>query len=508
MRPPTTIALPPQDYSIMPPAALPVTAATPFRASGDCQLVVWREEFRRVRSPISASNIDKMYESGLGLTALVLDRLRAESTYGLGALPAKNNVLGLRVPGSLAFLSFDSPVDCVREVMRRWQDPAYKPGNPGVYGPRELSIRDLITKYSPPSENPTERLIKECVQHINDWRGSVTDATGPSADPWRPYPYPAMVDLVCDKPYEGAGFDRCQFRLPNIRGFCSHITDGVGSIEGIHNLFSTGGERERDALTDLTIGRDGRIGLLNDWRDPNRGGTRAGWANGGVDGLEGDGVAFYRRYPDINSVLVSCEHIARAGQEWTDAEIAASIECRVANAQFLKCPADKYPYHPSFGGVSIEMEHRFFATKSCPATPYIGTYDKIIKREVAQKLAAWQGGSVAAPPPEKTYTKFLMPEAQLSWLFGIMTRINADGTTDELPFSPTGPLSLMWMKRGEETGLFPAAETMQAFDSGLAEGREWFATWSGGLTAWLPLDGSRATWSWLDAADPRAATDA
>jgi hypothetical protein len=447
-----------------------------------------------------------MYQVSVGLSALVLDRLRAESTYGLGALPARNNVLGLRVPGSLAFLSFDSPVDCVREVMLRWQDPTYKQG---VYGPRELSLRDLITKYSPPVENPTERLIKECVQHINDWRGVAPEEVpvGPAADPWRPYAWPKMVDLICPKPWEGAGFDRVTLRRDRVRGWCSHITDGGGTIEGISALFSTGGERQGDALTDLTIGRDGRIGLLNDWRDPNKGGTRAGWANGGVDGLEGPGIPFYQRYPDINSVLVSCEHIARAGENWTDAMIASSIECRVALMQSLKCPANTYPKHPSFGNLDIELEHRHFATKSCPAEPYISTYAPVIKREVAKKLAAWQGGAVSPPPPDRQYTQYKLSEDTLSWLFGLMTRVNPDGSTDELPFSPTGPLSLMWMKRAEDEGIFPAAEGMQSWDTGLAEGREWVATWTGGWTAWLPIDNSRAGWSWLDPIAPRAATE-
>jgi hypothetical protein len=501
---PTALALPVADASLLPAADLPITAATPFRAAGDCPLLVWREQFRRARSPASPATVDAMYEAAKGLTALVLDRLRAESSYAAGSLPARNNVLGLRVPGSLAFLSFESPVDCVKELMLRWQDPGYKSG---VYMPRELSIRDLITKYSPPNENPTNKLIKECVANVNEWRNSPVEASGPSADPWRPYPWPTMVDLVCNKPWEGAGFDRVQLRRDRIRGFCTHITDGVGTIEGIARLFATGGERQADALTDTTIGRDGRIGLLNDWRDPNRGGTRAGWANGGVDGLEGDGVGFYRRYPDINSVLVSCEHIARAGEAWTDPEIAASIELRTAVAQSLKCPATTYPRHPTFGNVSIEQQHRNFATKSCPATPYIGTYEPIVMREVAQKLAAWQGGSVVTSPPEQTYTAYKMSDDQLAWFFGTMTRINPDGSTDELPFSPTGPLSLLWMARAEREGVFPAAETMQSWDSGMSEGREWWATWSGGWTAWLPLDNQRAGWKWLDPVQPRAATD-
>ena len=62
-------------------------------------------------------------------------------------------------------------------------------------------------------------------------------------DPWRPYPYPKMVDLLVTKPYDGAGFDRVEYRRPLIRGFCTHITDGpqTQAIEFFQHFFSTGG---------------------------------------------------------------------------------------------------------------------------------------------------------------------------------------------------------------------------------------------------------------------------
>ncbi|MBA3585635.1 MAG: hypothetical protein H0W36_14155 [Gemmatimonadetes bacterium] len=323
------------------------------------------------------------------------------------------------------------------------------------------------------------------------------------ADPWRPYPYPKMVNLIVQKPADdNAGFNRCAFRRPNIRGFCTHITDGPPSqtIEFFASFFGTGGERAWDALTDLVVGWDGRIGLLNDWRDPERGGTRAGWANGGVDGLEGEGVAFFRRFPAINEVLVSCEHAQKAGGEWSDAMLASTIELRTAIAQELKCPADSYPYHPSHGGVSIEQQHRNFATKSCPAEPYIGRYDKAVRIAVKEKLAAWQGGSVVAPPPEpvKTFTDWGMTLAHVANYFGVLHRVNAGGTVDKLPFDPAGPVSLVWLKRCEEEGKFPEAEEMRLFDSGIRPGQEWWITFEGGWTLVKSAGDTRDAWRWLD----------
>ena len=323
----------------------------------------------------------------------------------------------------------------------------------------------------------------------------------PRPDPWRPYPWPAMVDLVVAKPGERAGFDRCAPRGGRIEGFCTHITDGPPSqqIEFFRDFFGTGGARAWDALTDLVIGWDGRIGLLNDWRDPARGGTRAGWANGGVDGLEGEGVAFYRRFPAINEVLVSCEHAQKAGGPWSDAMIASSIEVRVAQAQALRVPAASYPVNPRTG-LTVELQHRHFAAKSCPANPYVSTIDAAIKREVRAKLAAWQGGDAEPPAPEPpaTFTDFGMTLAQVANEFGTLTRHNADGTTDALPFDPAGPVSLSWLRRCEREGVFPEAEEMRLWDSAVRPGAEWWVSFGNGWRLVKPAGDTRADWFWLD----------
>lgn len=330
------------------------------------------------------------------------------------------------------------------------------------------------------------------------------DGTTPAVDPWRPYPYPKMVDLLVTKPGDGAGFDRVAFRRPRIRGFCTHITDGPPSqsIEFFQAFFSTGGQRAYDALTDLVIGWDGRIGLLNDWRDPKRGGTRAGWANGGVDGLEEEGLDFYRAFPDINSCLVSAEHTQVSGGRWSDAMLASTIEIRTAIAQELKCPWDHYPYHPAYNGVSIEQKHRNFATKSCPANPYINEYDAVVRKDVQAKLKEWQGGQAGPPPvtpPSVTYTKYGFSLADIQEFFGTIVRHNEDGTTDEFGFNENGALSLLWLNRCDAEGKFPEAERIWYSDAQFVKGKEMWASWEGGWTAYLPLVDSRASWQWLDA---------
>lgn len=319
----------------------------------------------------------------------------------------------------------------------------------------------------------------------------------PPLDPWRPYPWPKMVDLIVTKPGERAGFDRCQLRAGRIAGKCTHITDGEASIEWYRDFFSTGGERAWDALTDFVLGRDGRLGLLNDWRDPNRGGTRAGWANGGVDGLEGIGIAFYRAFPAINEVLLSVETVARDGQAWTDAQLEIHIEMSVAIAQ--NEAKIHYSTYPVKDGVDREQSHYNFATKRCAGEPYRSTYREVIIREAREKLAAWQGGApLPEPEPVLTYTDYGLTLETVANLFGTMDRYNEDGSIEELPFNPTGPLSMLWLKRAEEEGNFPEAESIQLLDSTLTEGRDWLATFEGGWVAILPAGDTRASWVWLD----------
>lgn len=89
-------------------------------------LAIWEREFADAGSPIWGTALRAMHDAAAGVSALLLDRLRVESWYGAGSLPARNNVLGVRYPTSLDFMPFDAPADCVREIVRRWTDPAYK----------------------------------------------------------------------------------------------------------------------------------------------------------------------------------------------------------------------------------------------------------------------------------------------------------------------------------------------------------------------------------------------
>jgi hypothetical protein len=500
--------------ALLPAAPLPVSRETPFRATGDVAFSVWEREFAQAGSTLTGEALRACYDAAQGVSALVLDRFGAESGYATTS-PAGNNYLGLREPESLAFMAFGTPVDGVQELIRRWTDAAYKPSRPGVYMPQALSLAEMLRRYSPPNENDTEALIRGAVERINRWRAEGGEAAAGGIN-WAPLAYPPMRLAIVSKPAEGAGFYRVAPRWPRIVGCCNHITDGDpggDAIEWYRAFFSTGGERAWDALVDTVIARDGEIGLLNDPRDVNRGGTRAGWANGTVDGLEGEGVAFYQHYPAINDVLWSKEHVARSGQALTDAQMEASIQLSAAVAHNSGCPWDSYPRNATKSNVVIEQEHANFALKACPDWWFIEHFRPVLRREVKAILTKQQTGSTnpgtpppaispPSPPPleggvspvaEPSYPFGFTREA-IDFFFGTLTRY--DGAT--FGFDPAGPISLLWLARCREEGKFPEAESWSLFG-----GRD-VVQWEGGWMAIRDGGGAdpKAVWSWIDTGAP------
>lgn len=482
-------APPVKPVPFLPAVDLPVDPLTPFRALGDMSIETWLAEFARAHSPWSERTLEPLWRQARGATALICHLGRWESRLGAN-LPYVNNWLGLRFPDSPAFMSFASPETCLGELLRRWSDPTYKGG---VYMPQTLSARDFYDRYSPPSENPTVKRLSSLLSDVNQWRSEDSPT-----DPWRPYPWPAMVELIVTKPYEGAGFDRVAFRGDRIEGKCDHITDGEGSIESYQAFFSTGGERAADALVDTVIGRDGRIGLLNDWRNPNRGGTRAGWANGGTDGLEGIGVPFYRRFPRINDVLVSTEHVTRSGVPLNDAQLSATIELSTAIMQnHVRVPADSFPLKD---GLDREQYHAAFAIKACPDEPFLSTHRPVIIREAKKKLAAWQGHLPPPPPPPPEWVgPWGLPIEFFARQFGVMKIPDSTlaGRT-AYPFDPKGSVSLAWLERVGREGILPEVEELVEFDSDLFPGKERWVSFVNGWRLICPIDNQRAGWRWLD----------
>jgi hypothetical protein len=207
------------------------------------------------------------------------------------------------------------------------------------------------------------------------------------------------VELICVKAGPGHGYYELGHPRTNV-GVCEHIIDGYGSIEFYHAFFSIGGEWEVDALVDFVVGRDGRIGMLNDWR-----GSRAPYANGNTAGVEGDGGAFLAHYrgelDPPNFHLVSIEHEGKAADDWTGPQWNASVALDAWLFDQMGVRYDSFPVNQQLGIVT-HLFHSEFTDKGgnaldeCP-----GRY---IKQHIAQFQAAVKAllmaHQVSAPGPK------------------------------------------------------------------------------------------------------------
>ena len=318
---------------------------------------------------------------------------------------------------------------------------------------------------------------------------------------------------ILKKPPSGNGWDALGSRSAGMAGAAVHCTDGYDNRDAIWQLFSIGGARAYDAATDAVIDRAG-LGylLLDPWSvDPLEGSGMTPWASGGNQAT-GPGVAFLQKLGAYanNKYLFSTEHCNRATdwQRFTDPQmdLSAKVYAVVITREGIQW--DSWPINQKHG-LYVALKHRDFTTqKSCPGPVWAQPFHNAWVQAVAAEAKVLQTGTAPSvpvpipdpePPPDpQTFTAFGMGLEQISHYFGTLTRYNLDGTTTELTFNPDGVLSKLWLDRFAAHGVFPEAEEMRAFDSKLAEGKEWFATWEGGYTAWLPVDNNRAFWRWLD----------
>lgn len=500
--------------ALLPAAPLPITRDTPFRASGDCPFAVWEREFARLGARISGDALRAMYDAAAGVSALILDRLRAESSYGTASLPARNNVLGVRFPTSLDFMPFDSPADCVREIVRRWTDPSYKGG---VYMPRELSIAGMLAKYSPPSENDTEALIRAAVANINAWRGDEAQEPSPSGElNFGPHPLPSGFQrrIVTKRPgSSGQGWQATsQARGPRLLvTFWHHTAGGRGfGKDECWQLFSIGGQREDEALTEAVIDRDGSGYVMNDpWSaDPLEGSGRIPYASGPYVKSGGVLAPFVQRYGAnaINELGWATEHCHAEGEAWGDALLDGSARLHGWVITRMGIPWDQYPRNPRMGGLWASFDHDDAANTTCPNMP-AGVRAALVEavRLEAKKLQT--GSSVVSPPgpapePEPAAWPLTVSKAEVARFWsaeGGLVRYAADGSTQTYAFDEKGPISAMWMARAREAGRFPAALQWWQDSSGwnfVSFGVPGDVDWLLGI----PSLTGRADWRWIDRA--------
>lgn len=271
-------------------------------------------------------------------------------------------------------------------------------------------------------------------------------------------PHPPFEKAIVPKPAaDGAGFTLlARNRVPV--GVCSHRTWGMGDVWGIYRLFATGGERQWDALTDYVVGLDGRILMLNDPR-----GKRMPWANGGSDGLEGDGVGYVRTFgvQAINERLVSIENIGLPETPFDGAQFEASAKLVAYWHDQARMPWDRFPFHPTHGTVT-DLQHYEFAVKDCPFKAFRDRTEAFQNRVRAilkqyQTTATQDTGSEPAPGPVDNPANAAWPNgwttAQLAARFGQLQRIDQAGTVTTHAFNAKGPISNAWVARGVKQGI-------------------------------------------------------
>lgn len=282
-------------------------------------------------------------------------------------------------------------------------------------------------------------------------------------------PHPPFVDrLIPD--HQTAAWDDLGQRRPV--GACQHSM--IGTLWGTDDYFRRG--RASTGLTDYGIGNstDGPRwdGVIIRWNDPRGRATqvqydgisgpvsanRAGWANGGSDGLEGDGPLFVRTLgvAAINRDLVSIER--SDGGETNTPMSPKQFEsiCALTAHWFDQAmvPYDAFPLNPH-AGVVTHLLHLEFATKNCPFPPVTSRIDEIQNR-VRQILKAGQTHQPSPKPvppvrpvtPDHAWWPQGYDLKTLTTRFGSLTRHNADGTTEPFSFDPNGAISNAWVARG------------------------------------------------------------
>lgn len=263
-------------------------------------------------------------------------------------------------------------------------------------------------------------------------------------------------------------------------GVCQHSM--LGTLWGTDGWFRRGAASR--SLTDYGVGgsTDGEAldGVIFRWNDPRgRSATvpidgqpmrvsanRAGWANGGTDGLEGDGPAFVRTLgiAAVNRDLVSIER-SDGGVVGTPVSARQLDSICALTAYWFdqaRVPWDRFPFNPA-AGVVTHMLHREFAKKACPFSQVNSRIGEIQER-VRQILKAAQTGDGAQPGQDGASAwPNGYDEAGLADRFGTLVRRNPDGTETRFRFDPKGPVSNAWVARGASEGLplldLPTAQT-------------------------------------------------
>ncbi|MES4791841.1 MAG: hypothetical protein C4321_01595 [Chloroflexota bacterium] len=464
-----------------------------WRRLGNCHPQVYHDQFVAWQSPL-VPIAQKLWEIAYPHTILCLAQLFHESAYatrGIAASKNWHNCLGQRPrpedrngPHDMGgFMSFPSWEECVRYWRRKITDSSYGYET-------TVTVEEFVHVYAPASDGNDEASY---VKVIMDFAGRFADPAQEQEITTGRVPHPPYTKKIVPKPYDGAGYWRLSSRR-QIVGVCSHRTLGLGGNDVNYQLFATGGERQYDALTDYCIDLDGNIWMFN---EPE--GTRSPWANGGSDGLEGDGPLFVRTFgvSAINDRLVSVEHVGMEDTPFVDKQFEASAHLLAYWHDRAGCHWDSFPLHQGYGVVT-DLQHYEFALKDCPFRAFRKRTNDLQNRVRAimkyyQERNTQRVKSVPpAKPVEPDHTR--IPEGltlpDVERFFGELTVYHSDGKKSKRGFNIKGAISNAWLSRGVKEGMLPAGKDWII----LPDGRE-IITFENGWVLFRQTPAS--AWRWI-----------
>lgn len=258
-----------------------------------------------------------------------------------------------------------------------WHDMAFRLVDPTFVYVQEgrRTIRQIIERFAPPTENNTEKYIADVVQFMNAHATVGEEQTMALTFGNVPHP-PHTRDIITKQ--EGLGMNdlgpRSNF------GVVYHRTEGR-SIRGTGEFFK---DPSTMALTQYGVGAPppceaGEDGDIFMWSDPI--GNVAPWASGPANGLEGDGIAFHAKFgPNaINRDLIAIEISGLQDDPISDTTKNAVAAISAFWADQAGIPYHTYPLNPKTGLV-FTYWHREFAIKECPFHVVMAATSDIIAR--------------------------------------------------------------------------------------------------------------------------------
>lgn len=275
-------------------------------------------------------------------------------------------------------------------------------------------------------------------------------------------PHPPFVDRLVPV---GATYAWNDLGQRNPLGCCRHSMVGYLGTTDSWFRYNPKTGRWPTGLTDYGVGgsKDGDLdGVIYRWNDPRS--RRAGWANGGSDGLEGDGVAFVRTLgiDAINRDLVSIER-SDGGDITTPLspkQFESICQLEAYWADQAEIPYTSFPVNPAVGIVT-DLEHFKFATKACPFDP-VRSRTKEFQDRIRQILQQYQVVEVTQPIPIPEAPELVWPNgwnaADLKEQFGKLVETTVNRKTNAVKtalrgFNEKGMISNFWVQRAAEEGI-------------------------------------------------------